>query len=277
MLQTTAAARMEWKLLTLVCAFAAATVLAPCTAGGRLEATTVLSMEASELADQADLIFTGTAVQEETAPTKDGRFPFTFITFTVGDVLKGRVQGKQITLRFDGGVLGDRGVEVDGMPRFAQGESYLLFVRGNGSVSCPVLGWWQGQLHFRQEALSNRRILVDSAGTAVAGIAQGRFTRRPAAGSRLAAEADGEITVLSEEGVHIVLSEPAVQALTPLPDAAQVVAQLRSLIAGRGREKSFRPGRLVPSARIEDVPAERAGAAALPRLEIAAEGKEVRP
>lgn len=257
-----------WKLNALRFAAAAALSLVLCSAGNLLEATTVLPMDVTELSDQADFVFTGTAVQTKVLLSNDGNFPFTFVTFAVNDVLKGSTRGRQITLRFDGGMLGDSGVEVDGMPRFEQGESYLLFVRGNGSVGCPVLGWWQGQFRYGREPRSNKRILLDSAGAAVEGIAQGRFTRKPAERSRRAAEAGG-MTVLSEEGVHIVLPEEARStakaSVVETPEAARIIDQLRAFIAGRGTAKSFHPGRLVESARTEDVPSQATWTAVSPR------------
>ncbi|HKI01001.1 MAG TPA: hypothetical protein VKK31_03390 [Thermoanaerobaculia bacterium] len=262
----------QWKLNALRCVVVAATSLVLGSAGSRLEATTVLPMDVTELSDQADFVFTGTTLQTEVLLSKDGSFPFTFVTFAVDDVLKGKTKERQITLRFDGGMLGDRGVEVDGMPRFEQGESYLLFVRGNGSAGCPVLGWWQGQFRYGREPGSNKRILLDSAGAAVEGITQGRFTRGPAEVSQRATKAGGGMTVLSEEGVHIVLPDQALRAtstakapMVETPDAAQIVDQLRSFIAGRGMAKNFRQGRLVESARTEDVPAHAAWSAARPR------------
>jgi hypothetical protein len=253
-------------------AVVAAIGLAVCSAGSRLEATTVLPLDVTELSDQADFVFTGTAVQTKVLLSKDGGFPFTFVTFAVDDMLKGWTTGRQITLRFDGGVLGDHEVEVDGMPRFEQGESYLLFVRSNGSVGCPILGWWQGQFRYGREARSNKRILLDSAGEVVEGIAQGRFTRGPGEVSQRAAEAGGSMSVLSEEGVHVVLPERALRASSTAkaptvatPDAAQIVEELRSFIAGREKAKNFRPGRLVESARTDDLPAHAAWSAARPR------------
>jgi hypothetical protein len=67
--------------------------------------------------------------------------------------------------------------------------------------------------------------------------------------------------VLSEEGVHIELPErtrkvSATAAAPPAaaPEAAQMIEQLRSFIAGRATAPTFRPGRRVDSARPEDLP-----------------------
>ena len=232
--------------------------------GGRVEATTLVPMDVAELSDQAELVFTGTAVQTRVVRSKAGD-PYTFVTFAVHDVLKGWTMERQIALRFTGGETENGIVSLEGMPQFEQGETYLLFVHGNGSLLCPVLGWWQGQFRFAMEPGSGKRILVDSAGTPLQGIEQGRFRR--ALPERASDNGDG-MTVLSEEGVHIELPERRAKLSTTAkaespdaPDATRVVEQLRSFIAGRATASTFRPGRRVASARPEDLPARSAVAA----------------
>ena len=224
-------------------------------AGSRIEATTLIPMDAADLADQAELVFTGTAVQSRVVLSKDGD-PYTFVTFAVHDVLKGWTMERQLALRFSGGETGNGVVSFEGMPRFEQGETYVLFVHGNGSLLCPVLGWWQGQFQFGHQAGSGKQILTDSAGVPLHGVAQGRFQR--------AERSDGAgMTVLSEEGVHVELPRKLSAATEAEPPAAaQVIAQLRSFIAGRATVGSYRPGRRVDSARPEELPAHRAIAAA---------------
>ena len=242
-------------------ALLAAIAVAMLGLGSRVEATTLVPMDVAELSDRAELVFTGTAVKTRVVHTQDGTDPYTFVTFTVHDMLKGWTMGRQIALRFAGGETENGAVTFQGMPKFEQGETYLLFVRGNGSLLCPVLGWGQGQFRFGREAGSGKRILVDSDGTPLRGIEQGRFQRMPSERAELADD-DGGMTVLSEEGVQIELPEraPKVSAMATAspaeaPEAAQVIAQLRSFIAGRATAKTFRPGRRVASARPEDVPA----------------------
>jgi hypothetical protein len=245
----------------------AAIVLSLLGGGRRTEATTVIRMDAAELSEQADLIFTGTAVQTRVVLSKDATVPFTFVTFAVDEVLKGSINGNEIVLRFDGGDIAMRRLRIEGMPVFDEGQSYLLFVRGNGSAGCPILGWWQGQFRYAKQAGSEKRILIDSEGSPLLGIDQGRFKRALPAESHAGAAA----TVVSSEGVEIVPDAPqreanlAAHARAAEPrDAAQVIDELRSFVAGREAGKNFRPGRLVESARIEDVPAHGTFAAARP-------------
>jgi len=255
------------KFSSLRVAAVAAIALALFGASSRVEATTVIPMDVAELSDQADLVFTGTALKTRVVRAEDGD-PYTFVTFAVHDLLKGWTMERQIDLRFSGGDTGDGTVSFEGMPKFEQGKSYLLFVHGNGSLLCPVLGWWQGQFRFDREPGSGKQVLLDSNGATLQGVAQGRFQRAERA-ERLAADAG--MTVLSEEGVHVELPKRTQkvsvtgQAARPeTPATAQIIGQLRSFIAARSTAPTFVPGRRVDSARPDDLPVRRAVSAVLP-------------
>jgi hypothetical protein len=210
------------------------------------EATTVPPMDAAKLSDRAEIVFTGTVARSMVVLSKEGTEPYTFVTFDVHDVLKGWTLGRQLTLRFSGGEIGASEVRYEGMPEFEEGKTYLLFVRGNGSSVCPVLGWWQGQYRYSRQSGSQKEILVDWTGAPLHGLEQERFKRG-------ASKRDGAgLTVLSEQGVHIVTDAETVSAEPP--QAEEIVGQLRAFIAGRKAAQSYRPGRRVDSARTDDVP-----------------------
>lgn len=242
---------MQWKIRL---AAVAAVTLMLFDAAQPAEATTIMPMDAAKLSDRAEIVFTGTAVQSTVALSKDGAEPYTFVTFDVHDVLKGWTLGRQLVLRFSGGEVNGGEVRFHGMPEFEQGATYLLFVRGNGSSVCPVLGWWQGQYRYTRRPGSEKEILVDWTGTPVHGVEQERFKRAPSK------RHDGGMIVLSEDRVRVERDEQMVSAEPP--DAEQIVGQLRSFINGRKAAQSYRPGRRVDSARIEDVPARAAFSAA---------------
>jgi hypothetical protein len=214
-------------------------------------ATTLVAKTAADLVDEAQVIFTGTAVYREVVPSKDGRFPFTFVTFDVHGTFKGRVPDGELTLRFHGGELADHEVVIPGMPRFEVGETYLLFVRNNGTTASPVVGWFQGQLRIAREGRSGEEILVDAFDRPVLGLQDGRFLfddRRMAGPGEVAPG----VRVLATEGVEIEPGEPPASAAAPR--ARTVTGQIAALVAARRARASFVPGRLVPSALPADVP-----------------------
>lgn len=235
--------------------------LLPAAAG---RATTLVRLELDQLVDRAEGIFTGTAIHSEVVPTQDGSSLFTFVTFEVDSALKGVFPGRHLTLRLHGGELQGFGVRVHGMPQFEVGETYLVFVRGNGVFASPVLGLVQGQFKVDREARSGKPILVDWRGAPVLGIAGGRFARGlpqdldpagdPGAGARL----------LSEEGVEVRPLPPGLdQSPDEIPSAAQVLSGLQAFVRSRSGRATFAPGRRIESADPLDVP-ERTGGALVP-------------
>jgi hypothetical protein len=222
-------------------------------------ATTLVRLELDQMIDMAEGIFTGTAVFSEVVPSQDGKSPFTFVTFDVESVLKGVFPGRHVTLRLHGGTLGDTTTIVHGMPEFGVGETYLVFVHGNGVDASPVLGWVQGQYQVVREALSGKPILVDWKGAPILGIAGGRFERgRPQDLDPDADPSPGAV-VLSEEGVEVrPVRIDAPRAPDEIPGAAQILRELETFVRSRSGRPSFAPGRQIVSAHPSDVP-ERVG------------------
>lgn len=225
-------------------------------------ATTLVHLELDQLVDRAEGIFTGTAIHSEVVPTKDGSSLFTFVTFEVDSALKGAFPGRHLTLRLHGGELEGLGVRVHGMPQFEVGETYLVFVRGNGVHASPVVGMVQGQFRVAQEARSGKPIVVDWRGAPVLGIAGGRLERgRP---QDLDPAGDPGAVLLSEEGVEVrPLPQAADKAPDEIPSAARVLGDLQAFVRARSGRATFAPGRRIESADPLDVP-ERTGGALVP-------------
>lgn len=228
--------------------FAACSLLLPVGLSG----TTLLPVDLGGLADQAELVFTGKAIASESRASKDGSTAFTFVTFAVDEVLKGAVASRELTLRFDGGDLGGRFLVVEGMPRFDEGESYLLFVHGNGRSASPVVGWWQGQYRFSEDKQLGRRLLLDAQGAPLRGIRGDRWLRGlPAREGGAVRQRDlegDEAVVLGEEGVRVTVPEEALAQKAAALDADLLVRHLRGFLRERAHNKAFAPGRVVESA-----------------------------
>lgn len=241
--------------------FLSAAILA--SASG-VRATTLQPLTLEEMADTSVLIFTGSMAHSEVVLSRDGLFPFTFVTFTVDNLFKGSVQNNELTLRFHGGKTSTGEVVVEGAPEFEKGERYLLFVRDNGVSGFPVTGWSQGQYRFERHPKSGREILVDEEGWALLGIGKGQWLRAalPSSDDRGPAA-----VLLSEEGVKISESTPdapkLLTAASETVDPSRVLSDLRSFLLTRPGKKSFAPGRLVESARTDEVP-EKVGGASVP-------------
>ena len=108
-------------------------------------ATTVLEKSFADLVQEADTIVVGTVSTVEAEWDADSETPFTLVTFTDLDILKGETDPEALTLRFLGGPRPDGTViQIAGVPQFTVGERRVLFVAGNDHFAVPLVGVWQG-------------------------------------------------------------------------------------------------------------------------------------
>ena len=133
------------------------------------QAATLREMTLSEVAVEAEVIAIGTvAVVEQTWDAEAGR-PFTHFTLSDIEVLKGEVDGGNLTLRLLGGLKpGGLAVAVPGMPRFRMREELVVFVVGNGREQWSLVGWSQGFYRVLRQSdvpavvtRAGRRLILD--------------------------------------------------------------------------------------------------------------------
>lgn len=215
------------------------------------QATVVPRFDAGALADQSALVFIGTVVDHQAAVTRDGIYPYTFVTFDVEDVLKGKAD-LQITLRFDGGPVGNEFVEVAGMPRFEVGGRHLLFVAGAEQGFCPLAGWFQGKFDFVRHPEDGRDVLVDYKGHPVKGVSKDRFVRSEA---KLTGKPEPKkVQLLKENNVKITFAADEAVATSEEIAAENAVEQIKSWLRERKPGKGAVAASRVRSARPEEVP-----------------------
>ncbi len=108
-------------------------------------ATTVIPLSESELTQSATAIVQGqvTTIESFQDP-QTGKF-FTHITLTVEEILKGTINGSELTIKQPGGRVGDSGSWIEGSPEFTHGERVLLFVTKNNDGSGRVAHLYQGK------------------------------------------------------------------------------------------------------------------------------------
>ena len=113
-------------------------------AGEPVRATTVLEKSFSALVQEAEVIAVGTVSAIATEWDEDREAPFTLVTFSDVDILKGEAD-TALTLRLLGGPTPDGSIlRVAGVPQFTIGERNVLFVTGNDHYAVPLVGIWQG-------------------------------------------------------------------------------------------------------------------------------------
>lgn len=217
-----------------------------------VQATVVPRFDAGKLADQSALVFVGTVVDHQAAVTRDGLYPYTFVTFNVEDVLKGE-SDLQLTLRFDGGPVGNEFIEVSGMPRFEVGGRHLLFVAGVEQGFCPLTGWFQGKFDFVRHPEDGRDVLVDYKGHPVKSVSGDRFVLSQA---KLTGKPEPKkVQLLKENNVKITFQGDEAVATSQEIAADNAVEEIKSWLRGRKPGKGAVAASRVRSARPEEVPA----------------------
>ena len=145
-----------------------------------VRATTVVRMTFSEVVGAADVIAVGTVSSIEQIWDAEQEMPFTAVTFSDLEVLKGEVDSTELTLRFLGGPAPDGlTLVVAGMPQFAARDRAVLFSTGNGVQACPLVGWWQGLYRVVFDAGRDVFTVADHVGRDVAAF-DGSLGRRVA-------------------------------------------------------------------------------------------------
>ena len=135
----------------------AAGLLALCTAIPA-RATTYPPVTFTDLVTQADLIFVGDVVDVRplVLDTATGPVIKTRVVFRVSDPLHGTSAALEV-LEFFGGEVGDVGMAIADMPRFAVGDRRVVFARRERSIN-PVVGFTQGVLRVARDGSGVERI-----------------------------------------------------------------------------------------------------------------------
>lgn len=136
-------------------------------------ATVVAPVTLAEMTARAELVVKGWVTDVEARRDPDGSGAATWVTLDGVEVLHGSHMGSVLELRFAGGEVDGQRDNIEGMPEFSIGERVLLFVAGNGTVLCPIVGWQQGVFRIVSDSRSGSEYLTDAEGNAVAGIDPG--------------------------------------------------------------------------------------------------------
>ena len=110
-------------------------------------ATTILGMEIDGLANDAEFIFEGEVVEQQTQLDSSTGIIHTYVTFSVREIVKGVYSSDLLELKFTGGEHNGQIVEVSGLRIPGIGEEGIYFLESlSEDLVNPILGWSQG--HF---------------------------------------------------------------------------------------------------------------------------------
>ena len=170
------------------------------------QATTVLPMTFSQVVAGAEVIAIGVVSAVEATWDAEREMPFTAVTVSDIDVVKGQAGNGELTLRFLGGPAPNGlTLRVSGMPQFALAQEVVVFSTRDDGRSCPLVGWWQGLYRIVYDAERDTRTVVNHAGRPVAAI-EGDVGQRVVRLSA-ASGASAEDALTLEEFRSLIVSE----------------------------------------------------------------------
>lgn len=123
-------------------------------AASTASASQAVRLDLERMTRASDEIVVGKVARVESRWTPDRRMIVTEIQVTVSERLKGTA-AKSVTIVQPGGVVGDIGQKVSGMPRFRRGDEVVLFLERHAPQRFVVTGMAQGK--FRIERSSDGR------------------------------------------------------------------------------------------------------------------------
>ena len=141
-----------------------------------VHATTLLYRNIDNLVDEAEGIVIGTVTKTVSTYGRENVI-YTFVNIEDIEAIKGRVVGRNLVLRFEGGRMSGEIYELAGAPKFQTGDKVMLFIHGNGRYSIPLVGWTQGVFRIVNDPLSGKQTVSDHEGNKLLGISGNRLAK----------------------------------------------------------------------------------------------------
>ncbi len=132
-------------------------------------ALTAIPKNFDQLVSEAELILVGTVEGEQGHRLPTGAI-VTYITLANVEAVKGDHSGVTYTLQVLGGTVGKEHFVIAGAPSFEKGGTYLLFIKGNGTIMFPLVGVDHGKFHIRHDPNTGDQILYNAQGQVVVDI-----------------------------------------------------------------------------------------------------------
>ena len=131
-------------------------------------ATTVIPPTFEQLVQQAEFIFQGAVTDVRSVWEGEGaqRHIETYVTFQVGDAIKGSSVGTY-TIQMLGGTVGDDTLVITDAPKFQVGDHDILFVEHNGQQFVPLVGIMYGRFRVQHDEQTGRDIVLNNEGEPV--------------------------------------------------------------------------------------------------------------
>jgi hypothetical protein len=125
------------------------------------QATTTSSLASlGDLTRQADVVVLGEVVLTKSEWNASRTIISTRIDVRAEEMLKGSVEGQQLSFSQIGGQAGDIGASVGGTPSFREGERVLLFLARRQDKSLGIVGLFHGKFTIERSEASDTKSVV---------------------------------------------------------------------------------------------------------------------
>jgi hypothetical protein len=135
------------------------------------EATMVKKLNFNQIIDRADVILSGRVISvvHSTVEENGRQVPYTFVTVTVNDVVKGKVNNNSYTFKLLGGPVPGKNIAlgVSSMPVFCVDQEVFLFLKDNEALHSPIVGFFQGRFNIQTDRNTGAKHLYDNSGRLV--------------------------------------------------------------------------------------------------------------
>ena len=173
-----------------------------------------LQLSFDEITNQADVIFIGTVVEQESRYGGNQNMVFTDVRFEVVELIYRTNQardliGKEIELSFAGGEMEGLTVRVSDVPTFEINATYVVFTRMDGKTyASPTIGAFQGLFKVASDEISGVLYPLTYGGHSILEIRDNDFITGP----RVSLILYGKVKATVEEEpfkIHAVPPQPA--------------------------------------------------------------------
>ncbi len=125
--------------------------------------STIKQIDIDHMLDSSELVFEGKVISSEAKWDINKTRIYTYVTFSVQEIIKGNHSQTSLTLKFSGGTVDGMTLEIASLVYPKLNEEGIYFIESvDGGLVNPIMGWSQG--HFIVEKNLHGKSIVKTLG-----------------------------------------------------------------------------------------------------------------
>jgi len=130
----------------------------------RVDALSVKSSSVEDMAQKSEIVVVGRVLSAYAEMDHEQGRLYTYITISADEYMKGKSRPKNLVIKVQGGIYGDKMLMIDGAADFYRNEDVMLFLSRRYDGSYFPLGYGLGKFSIYQDVETQRRVLVSTPG-----------------------------------------------------------------------------------------------------------------